>query len=1224
MTPTSGHIIDGRYRLGALLGRGGMGTVFAARDEERNLDCAIKILRPEVARPDQLTRFKREFRAASRLSHPNCVRVFDLGQDGDVWYFTMEHVDGRSLDPNSVTSVEDVVSIGLQVLATLDHIHARRIIHRDIKPENILLDRSTPGAVVVKLSDFGIAQMTDVSDLVGLGRIVGSLKYMSPEQARGEQVDPRSDLYSVGVVLYQLLARRLPFEPTRGRDGRGGGGSGGASDWLSLHINAEPRPLDPAEAPAPLAEVILKLLAKDPADRFSTAAGVYDRLLAWMQTHASELARPRHPPLLRGAFLAAPAFVGRSVEFARAERFLQDALLRSGPAPRLLTSSGDAGVGKSRLANRIMLRCEADGVKMYTATCRAEPGVPHEPLLGLLRRLGDRILAPPEPNAISTTLGATPAPPAGVYERASERWAFYRRVADALIASGREDRWLIMLEDAQWADAATLELIGFCVRGVTHAARAGAAVRVAFVLTHRPSPKTHAMSTLLKMSDDLATRVALPLAPLTFDAAVEMVASMLMLDRDNPGLLRFVQRLSDNASRNPLYLIQTLHTLHAADHLMWTGDAWNLDSALLAGAHLPATIHDAIGDQAAHFSVDTRRALAYGAVIGRRFDLATLRAVTVLDSAALLDCLDEAIRAGFIHEDAPDSFAFVHNRFREAIYARLPDDERRHSHRRVALELELLAADSRDAAADLAHHFEACGQPESAFRHSVRAADHAAEALAFSQAADLFEQAIRLAGEANIDLDPELFERCGDACLQAGRHKLASDSFERRLSSVQAPLRRAELLAKIAEVLWRGGFGEQATARFEDVLEHLGFVPPKTRRALYFGLLRNALCAAWCAVFSPRRVKTPAVGPERETARMLSRVAEAYYFSDFTRTAYFQLAALRHAERIGPSSELAIALGQTGAVLTSLGLSKIGFRYLDRARDVAESDGTRAARAWQSLLRGMSYAAIGDAPAHDAALAKSAETFRQSEEPMRLPQAWIIHAEAHLVMGNNEAAEHLAQKITQLAEEIADDKGRGWGAYTSGLVASRRSQHELAELLFRDAIEHCRIGGDVTYRLTSAARLVQTLVLMGRDAEAAELGERTAKERLDRGIRHLSLVSDGAFMSAAAAAARHSKAARKRLSTSVDMVRSKGHSHSSGLRYTRPSFLAGQAAWDSLRDPKLGAKRFDRAAEVARDLGLQGELLDVHRFAIEFLDAPLNDQHRWGIEALTTGPGRGD
>ena len=257
-------IIAGRYRLEDRLGFGGMSTVHLAVDERLERRVAVKLLAEHLAEdPAFVSRFQREAQAAARLVHPNIVQVFDSGRDERTaqYFIVMEYIEGSScaeiLRDEGWVEVEDAIAIIEQACEGLHYAHRHGVIHRDVKPGNLLRTREG----LVKLADFGIAKATEQSSITQVGSVLGTAAYLAPEQARGEDAGPRADLYALGVVTYQLISGRLPYEAT-------------SLTELALSQQQHPPPmLDTLVAAVgpELADAVAISLALDPRDRYESA-----------------------------------------------------------------------------------------------------------------------------------------------------------------------------------------------------------------------------------------------------------------------------------------------------------------------------------------------------------------------------------------------------------------------------------------------------------------------------------------------------------------------------------------------------------------------------------------------------------------------------------------------------------------------------------------------------------------------------------------------------------------------------------------------------------------------------------------------------------------------------------------------------------------------------------------------------------------------------------------
>jgi serine/threonine protein kinase/tetratricopeptide (TPR) repeat protein len=1050
-----------RYRLGRELGKGGFGLVVEACDTLTGATVCIKFLAPQHAHGFALVRFKREFRTARRLRHPACVQVYELARRNHLWFFTMERVLGASMRANGELrgNVPAVVSVALQMLAALDEVHSRAIVHRDIKPDNILVEPARDGrAPVAKLADFGIARVGDLDDDETAWSVRGSPPYLAPELLSDGVTDARSDLYALGVTLYEALAGRHPLSRQRRLS---------IPAWLSTIRNAAPAELTEIapEVPGPVAGVIMRLLAKDPRQRYRTASHAHDELAAWLGQHPSPPGLPVLPPLTGSPYLAAPRLVGRDHECTQIETFLTANLTASPtsvPDTPLLFLSGAPGVGKSRLVSWLTRAAQTRGAGVLLARCRQEIGKPLESVSTILARLQNRARPASTPDRSLDTVGTEsvseplvqpdsvttapelpqPAPlpsrPASLSVAALENQVvasehglrqLLHELTEQLLASIENTPTLLVIEDLQWSDLETLELIKLWARAVAFDRAAGRALPLAIVATHRPANDLADLRYTRRELIDEGKALAIDLEGFSPVHTVNLVAELLM-EAPGPALSDLCARLFGAGEATPLYVSQVLRLLLSRGHLTQPGQRWDgcwryehLDDVHL---HIPTTVEAAIGERAARLSADTKVMLSVAAVFGRRFSLPLVGEASRLQDDLVRECCDEAGRAGFIAQSSDDDevFLFAHDRFREALYDALSPAQLRDLHAAAAAALFAHSPNrGRDVAADLTMHFRRAGDHRRAFAFGVVAGEQAFRHRQFHRAADLLDEAVASADVDGQQIPTRVLERLGDAASVSIQVDRAERAYHRLLQSTSDEVRRIRYLTRLGELYDRAQQPTSAASHYNQALA-LGLPwylrGPAVARLWLVCLLPAALflppprlCAIVDAIFG--RLKIDRLEVIHEAARAACVPAWAYGRPRSSLVYGLHLVGSGIALRDrGTGEAFGISCTALEVVQSVLGRDAAAQRWVDLGATVAFPTDPAAA-AFRSTFSGAAAMFLGDGERSLANLNRAVELATELKDPSLLGITAMAAFHANRLFGRQGAAA-LPRTLRRFAE----------------------------------------------------------------------------------------------------------------------------------------------------------------------------------------------------------------
>jgi tetratricopeptide (TPR) repeat protein len=800
-----GVVLRRRYRLDSEIGRGGMGVVYRATDLELMREVAVKVV-SEAASSDARQRLIREARAAAALNHPHIISVYDVGEADGMPFFVMELVHGPSLANTRALELPRIIEIACQICAALDHAHASKIVHRDLKPDNLLLTTGDQSGSV-KLADLGLALPGFGSRISRPGIIVGTAAYMAPEQAMGQPVDGRTDLYALGVVLYELTTGRLPFT---GDD---------PLAILSQHVQAPivpPRVLRPA-LPRALEAVIVRLLKKTPSERFATAgetAAALRESLAAPDT-AGDGDAATSVAILDA--LSRGRLVGRVAELAEARELWRRAQESHGHAVLL---SGEPGAGKTRLAREVTIQAALEGAVVLTGGCyEYEATTPYLPFVEAFRRwvraqkddsvlraiLGDTAaqiakLAP----EIETRLGAFPEH--AELQPHEERLLFFDAAVQVFARLAREKGLLFYADDLHWADRGTLWLMGHLLRHLRDE-------RVLIIAAYRETEldRAHPLAKALVdwNRERLVTRVVLR----RFGPAETSAQLSALLGQSVSA--DFGDAVHRETEGNPFFVEEVLKALIEQGSVRRESGRWTrCDVGELV---IPQSVKEAIGNRLDRISQESNEVLRAAAVLGKMFTFEELMATAGnKPEDAVLDALDEAVSAQLIAASG-ESFTFTHDKIREVLYEEMNPIRRRRLHRQAAeglarqqesyrrfwedsfQRLEALL-ESPDAPVErLAHHYIEAGDYENGLRYAKQAAIEAEKVFAFDEAIAAYGRA-RDCAEALGLREEQLAqeEAIGKAYLLHGDLIPAGEHFERALALTNDPNVRARLQCEAA------------------------------------------------------------------------------------------------------------------------------------------------------------------------------------------------------------------------------------------------------------------------------------------------------------------------------------------------------------------------------------------------------------------------------------------
>lgn len=842
-----GTLLNERYRLDAELGRGGMGVVFRAYDLLLDRQVAVKLLSASRLGTTGRARLLQEARAVARLKHPNIISVYDAGRFNEFSYVVMELLEGASLFEQRPASLEESIAVIRQVCAALEHAHTNGIVHRDLKLENVIV---APDGKVT-LTDFGLAR--SIASRVSMEEtLVGTVFYLAPEQALGQPVDGRADLYALGVMLYELAAGRLPFT------------SDDPLAVISQHLHAPvvPPSTHNSAIPAALDALILELMSKQPEERPASAREV---LAALDRLDEPLLALPPAvPDFVPIARLARGRPVGREREFAEVKALWKLASSAPGEMPVLLVT-GESGAGKTPFIRDIKALAEVSGGKVLKGDCYPEGSAPYAPVAQMIQTVlpaTQPLLIKDEPER---ELAFAPASPAGqlLAEQAeqapeleglpaqllneivslvpdlhahyphlhaghpldaqTEQLRLFENLVTLFGALAKKAPLLLVVEDVQWADGGTLYLLRHLARR-TRALK----LKLLIVMTYRDYDLEEVCCLSSVLFDLNRERLAahVKLAPFTREQTGELLAAMFQ-EPVEPEFLEGIYRVTEG---NLFFVEEICKALIESGRLYREEGRWRRPK--LDQIQIPQSIQATIQARVSKLPGEVQDVLRLAAIIGREFDFEVLQKASELDEEALIEALETAERVQLVEEMKAKprgdglavgvTFSFAHALIVTTLRESLSGMRRRRMHRRVAHTLEAVRQDEDAYLESLAYHYEQAGDAQRARQYYLRAGERALTVYANEMAENYTRAALELAvpgAERAI-----LLSRLGEALFRQSWYKQAIQAWQEAIQLYQDlgdHDNLARIFARAARAAWYAG---EAGRGLELALEGLAAV----------------------------------------------------------------------------------------------------------------------------------------------------------------------------------------------------------------------------------------------------------------------------------------------------------------------------------------------------------------------------------------------------------------
>ena len=1002
------YLQNGRYALLKKLGEGGKGIVYKARDTALNRVVAIKMLKSAVASGEAYSRFMIEAQAVAKLNHPNIVSIYDIGKEDGKQFFVLEFVDGESLRdlmetyPEGKCDIDTVLRIGMDVCSALQYAHSEKVLHRDIKPENVMIAKEG----TTKLMDFGLAKMVGQPKVTQEGVIVGTVAYVAPEVALGKSADARSDLYSLGAVLYEALSGKPPFQ---------------GDDPIKVifgHIHDMPVPLGRlnSKVPQALADCVMKLLEKEPEKRYQSTEDLLKTMREISEEFLKETLVPTHKPSI---VVPVPRpIAGREIQLI--DRVEEMNLLRQAvdKAVRgegsLVFLCGEAGIGKTRLTRELRAYARLRGMQVLYGRCPAlfrMDGVPPYVLWsGVLRDY----LEAGSPEQLYRVVGFYPAEVAKLVPELKQRLTaipqslpispeherdrLFEAVSQFIINVSKEGPLLLVLDDLQWTDQTSLLLMHYLARGIykTPLLLLGAYRETDIDEKHPLSPVLTELN-----RERLLQSVSLKRMP--FKDVSEMIRQILEQDEIPK---EFCELLYEKTRGNPFFVEEIVKSLREEEVIYREEDKWKFKE--ISKIEFPKTVKDVIKARISRLDDECQNILTMASFIGNDFTFEALCGVTGIEEDKLLETMERILKGGLVRERVirgEDVYSFSDVIVRDVVHEEVSHLRHKKLHGAVGHALEKVYAKRIDEHfSELALHFLESGEKDKALDYFLKAAEKAQKVYAYSEAFSYFQHALELLEEKgnSVEQKAQVIEKLGILKVWMGDGEAGIEYLDRSLTlwtKIGDRRNIARLHVQMASWLWEFiGDRNKAAEHHRVALEILEKEPESVELASLYEDISHML---W----------------------RTGRPAEALSWAQ---------KALGLAEQLGSSEVLALCYNDLGTLNLKLGEREKALQYYEQGLRIALEKNLVAVAALLYNNLCDSYWGMGEFQKIFETAKKGSEMARKSGDLIDL--VWIDTqlASSYALMGEMQKAFSIVEDIIALDKRTKNTIHLSYALYALG------------------------------------------------------------------------------------------------------------------------------------------------------------------------------------------------